>query len=115
MAATNVRFYEVLVASLSSLLSKQFGIESTADADLGYKMAGCKDDSGNVTRFLCKDKPVRVTTFEATDAMEIASDKAFNFGDASTNGSWRIVRDGNNLAIQRREAGSWVEKSLIEP
>jgi hypothetical protein len=111
MAATNVRFYEVLVASLSSLLSKQFGIESTADADLGYKMSGCKD----VTRFLCKDKPVRVTTFKATDAIEIASDKAFNFGDASTNGSWRIVRDGNNLAIQRREAGSWVEKSLIEP
>ena len=31
-------------------------------------------------------------------------------GDSSTNGSWRIVRNGNNLSFQRREAGSWVEK-----
>lgn len=35
------------------------------------------------------------------------------FGDASTNGSWRILKVGNDLSIQRREAGVWVEKDLI--
>ena len=112
--ATNVRFYEVSIASLSSLLNKQFGIETGNDADLGYPMAGAKDAAGNVTKFLCKDKPIKATTIQATDAITTASDKAFYFGDSATNGSWRLIRDGNNLAIQRREAGSWVEKSLIE-
>ena len=37
----------------------------------------------------------------------------FYFGDASTNGSWRIIRDGNNIKFQRRESGSWVDKSTI--
>lgn len=34
-------------------------------------------------------------------------------GDSETNGSWRMVRSGNNLLFQRKEAGSWVTKSTI--
>ena len=34
-------------------------------------------------------------------------------GDDSTNGSWRMVRSGNDLVFQRREAGNWVTKSTI--
>jgi len=49
-----------------------------------------------------------------TDAV-IDSDKAFYFGDSSTNGSWRIVRSGNNLIMERRETGSWVTKQTITP
>jgi len=37
------------------------------------------------------------------------------FGDDSTDGSWKIVRDGNNLIHQRRESGSWVTKHTITP
>ena len=40
---------------------------------------------------------------------------ATNFGDSGTDGSWRLVRDGNNLSVQRREAGVWVEKSAFVP
>lgn len=35
------------------------------------------------------------------------------FGDRDTNGSWRFVTDGDDLAVQRRESGAWVEKSLF--
>lgn len=33
------------------------------------------------------------------------------FGPAATDGSWRIIRSGNNLVRQRRESGSWVTKA----
>lgn len=35
------------------------------------------------------------------------------FGDSSTDGSWRIVRSGNNLVIQRLESSTWTTKSTI--
>jgi hypothetical protein len=34
-------------------------------------------------------------------------------GDPSTDGSWKIVRSGNDLVFQRRESASWVTKSTI--
>lgn len=39
--------------------------------------------------------------------------KAFYFGDSTTDGSWRIIRSGDNLNFQRRVSGSWVDKSVI--
>lgn len=41
------------------------------------------------------------------------STTAFYLGPSGTDGSWRIIRSGNNLIFQRREAGSWVTKSTI--
>jgi len=35
------------------------------------------------------------------------------FGAAATDGTWRIMRSGNDLVIQRRESGSYVTKSTI--
>jgi hypothetical protein len=64
--ATNVRFYEVITSALSTLLNKQFGIESGNDADLGFPMAGYKDNSGNVNKFLCKNKAAKTTTLSCT-------------------------------------------------
>ena len=40
---------------------------------------------------------------------------AFYLGDASVDGTWRIIRDGDNLSVQRRESGVWVEKSSFLP
>lgn len=40
---------------------------------------------------------------------------AVYFGDPDTDDSWRIIRSGNNLAFERREAGVWVEKSAVTP
>jgi hypothetical protein len=40
-------------------------------------------------------------------------DDAFYFGDPDTNGTWRIIRDGDDLSFERRESGSWVFKMKI--
>ena len=37
------------------------------------------------------------------------------FGDPDTNGSWRMRQLGNNLVVERREAGNWIEKGVFEP
>lgn len=47
--------------------------------------------------------------------IEQADTGAHYFGDATTDGSWRIVRNGNNLVFERRESGSWVTKSTLTP
>ena len=44
---------------------------------------------------------------------KLPSTDALYFGDKDTDGSWRIIRSGNNLVFQRRESGSWVTKSTI--
>jgi hypothetical protein len=38
---------------------------------------------------------------------------AFYFGDLSENGSWRIIKSGNNLAFQRLESAVWTTKQTI--
>jgi hypothetical protein len=51
----------------------------------------------------------------------IAADDAFYFGPATTLGSWRIIRDGDNLLSQRLEevgeepevVDTWVTKQTI--
>ena len=36
-------------------------------------------------------------------------------GDASTDGSFRIFKDGTDLKIQVRVAGVWTDKDVIQP
>lgn len=45
--------------------------------------------------------------------IETGSGDAFYFGDPTTNGTWRIIRDGNDLSFERREGGTWVFKMKI--
>jgi len=42
--------------------------------------------------------------------VEIPSTDAFYLGDTTTDGSWRIIRSGNDLQFERRESSSWVSK-----
>jgi len=44
-----------------------------------------------------------------------ASDQAFYIGDSATDGSWRFIRSANNLVVERRESGSWVNKGQWTP
>lgn len=53
--------------------------------------------------------------FITSENVEIGSDNAFYLGDKTTDGTWRIIRDGNNLVMERREAGSWNAKDTITP
>jgi hypothetical protein len=37
------------------------------------------------------------------------------FGETDVDGSWRIVRSGDDLVFERRESSSWVEKGAMSP
>lgn len=52
-----------------------------------------------------------------SECLEGASDGTLYipFGDQGTDGSWRVIRDGNNLVHQRRESSVWVTKHTITP
>ena len=50
---------------------------------------------------------------EFTGDVEIAAAKAEYFGDADTDGTWRIIRNGDDLVMQRRESGAYVTKQTI--
>nr|BDD45352.1 hypothetical protein 28 [Elusimicrobiota bacterium] len=47
--------------------------------------------------------------------IETGSDNAFYFGDPTTDGTWRIIRDSDNLVFQRRESGYYISKSTMTP
>jgi hypothetical protein len=49
------------------------------------------------------------------DELVVSDSTAVYFGSPSVNGSYRIVRDGNYLNIERRESGTWVEKEATLP
>jgi len=38
-----------------------------------------------------------------------------NIGDPTVDGNWRITVSGNNLSVQRRESGTFVEKASFNP
>jgi hypothetical protein len=42
-----------------------------------------------------------------------ADEGIFYLGIKNVNGSWRIIVVGNNLSIQRRESGTWVQKGIF--
>jgi len=56
------------------------------------------------------------TASAARTALGIGTDdNTVNIGDPNTNGSWRFTISGANLLVQKREAGSWVEKGQFQP
>jgi hypothetical protein len=54
-------------------------------------------------------------TIKANKDMVAADAGAYYMGDPETDDSWRMVRSGNNLVMERRESGSWVVKQTITP
>jgi len=48
-----------------------------------------------------------------SDGAEVASDKAFYFGDADTDGSWRLIRNGADLEVQVRVSTVWTKKDAF--
>jgi hypothetical protein len=43
----------------------------------------------------------------------VRSEAAFYLGDPAVDGTWRIIKDGNNLAFERRESSVWVAKETM--
>lgn len=56
------------------------------------------------------NQPTPTSTLDVNGDVEIASTGAVYLGDPTTDGSWRIMRSGNNLVFERRETGAWVGK-----
>ena len=61
----------------------------------------------------CFSHAVGIGTTDPSSALdvvgdvELASNNAFYLGDPNTDGSWRIIRSGNNLVFQSRQSGVW--------
>jgi hypothetical protein len=47
------------------------------------------------------------------NGLQADSAGAFYLGDPTTDGTWRIVRSGNDLRMERRESSAWVLKQTI--
>lgn len=64
--------------------------------------------AGGATRLYCSvDQAVFL------GYVQIPSDNAFYLGSPIANDSWRIIRSGTDLQMERREAGAWVVKQVI--
>jgi len=50
-----------------------------------------------------------------TGNIQTTSLDGFYFGDPFIDGTWRIVRSGNNLQFERRESGGYVTKQTMTP
>jgi hypothetical protein len=51
----------------------------------------------------------------ASGDIQMTSGNAFYLGDKDTDGTWRIVRENDNLVFERRESGTYVNKSTMTP
>lgn len=60
---------------------------------------------------VCKQAFLNI--YDDLNNQDTRTNEVLYFGDPDTNGAWRIITSGNNLAFERREAGSWVEKSVV--
>ena len=83
---------------------------SKIDENHRHTIMGITDDGNAETRRLLVDATTGRLKIDA-----IINADPFYFGDASTNGTWRIATSGNNLAFQRREAGTYVTKFEMTP
>lgn len=53
------------------------------------------------------------SSLDVAGDIEIGSADHYYFGDPTTDTSWRIVRSGDDLIFQQREAGTWNTKNTI--
>lgn len=70
-----------------------------------------KNNSG-ITGTTVKDALVTIWNKIGTD-LDLSSTEAVYFGVSNVDGTWRIIRDGDNLIFQRRETGNYITKSTI--
>lgn len=54
-------------------------------------------------------------TSRRDDSVSVSDLDAYYLGDSTTDGSWRLIRSGDNLLRQRRESGNWVTKGTDTP
>ena len=90
MATTNERRLAIQSAAFADLNNTQLGVMSGNDADLGFRAWGGKDGAGNVTRWLAKDKPIKVSAI---------TDTSMNSAGLVKNTIAGLLTGGNTLAV----------------
>lgn len=104
----NVKIYNYITA-VSAVRYAKLAVD---DADDYFHLS--RQDT-NILGFKI-DMPISTSSiFNTSSDINGSSTSTFYFGDSATDGTWRIVRDGNNLSFQRRESGAYVEKGKFQP
>jgi hypothetical protein len=118
--AIGLKIYDITLATTCKAIETNAGlvvINEGGDSASDMRVEG--DTDTNLLFTDASADKVGIGTSSPTSKLDIAgdaeisSDKAYYFGDPTTNDTWRIVRSGNNLEIQRRESGSYVAKQII--
>ncbi len=65
----------------------------------------------NAPQLTGKFAPIASPAF--TGDVQVGSANGLLFGGATTEGSWRGIRSGDDLVFQRYETGTWVTKGTI--
>ncbi len=71
--ATNVRVYEIATSGVANLNDNEICNETSADADLGFKMWGGKGDDSATTKWLAKNENAKVADLNVTGDVTIVS------------------------------------------
>jgi hypothetical protein len=89
--------------------------DNTADASLVTAMNTVGTDSGVFFAGTTEWGRINSTAsqFKYTCDIATAADKAVILGDGVTEGDWRMIRDGNNLVMQRLESSTWTTKQTV--
>lgn len=80
----------------------------------GSGVLGLPTPSGHSGQFLTTDGN-QFSWATVTASGGSGTDQIKYFGDATTDGSWRIGVSGADLLVEKRESGVWVEKSAFQP
>lgn len=59
--------------------------------------------------------PIRIRDKAIGNEVILGSDGAIYLGNPNTNGTWKIVINGNDLEFQKRESGVFVMKGAMQP
>jgi hypothetical protein len=97
-------------ASPSALIH---GIKTTEQLRLGYDANNYYSTTVSSAGAVTFDAVGASAGFMFSDYVATASDKAFYLGDPATDGTWRFVRSGNDLVVERRESGNYVLKTTF--
>lgn len=104
----NLKIYNYITAATAVRYAK-FAVD---DSDDYFHLS--RQDS-NILGFKI-DMPISTASaFNTSSDINAGSTSVVYFGDSATDGTWKIVRDGNNLSFQRRESGAYVEKGKFQP
>ena len=103
---------QVQIANGTVLHSNSTNYESLISADDDIPNKKYVDDAVGGSSYWTR-ATTYISTATANDSVQLGSTAAYYLGTNDTDGSWRIIRDGNDLSFERRESSVWVSKGKM--